>query len=53
MIKIRETFYNHGDCEDDRENKGVDWSSCAKINFRILLDVQVDQATFIVNLTNV
>ena len=24
--KIRVPLYNHGDCEDDRENKGVGWS---------------------------
>ena len=29
ILKIRVAFYNHGDCEDDRENKGVGWSSCA------------------------
>ena len=29
IIKIRVPFYNHGDCEDDEENKGVGWSSCA------------------------
>ena len=23
------TFYNHGDCEDDWEYKGVGWSRCA------------------------
>ena len=52
IIKIRVPFYYHGDCENDWENKGVGWSSCAKINFKILIDAQVDQATYIVNLTN-
>ena len=29
ILKIRVPFYNHEDCEDDWENKGVGWSSCA------------------------
>ena len=45
--------WNHGDCEDGENNKGVGWSSCALINIEILIDAQVDQATIIVNLTNV
>ena len=40
----------NGDCEDDGKNKGVGWSSCALIHFRILIYAQVDQATIILNL---
>ena len=29
ILNIRVPFYNHGDCEDDREKKGVGGSSCA------------------------
>ena len=33
ILKIRVPFYNHGDCEDDWENKGA---GCAQINHTIL-----------------
>ena len=35
------------------KNKGVGWSSCAQSNFNFLIHAQVDQATFIVNLTKI
>ena len=35
------------------KTNGVGWSSCALINFKILIYAQVVQATLIVNLTNV
>ena len=37
---------------DDWKNKSLGWSSCVLINFNILIYAQLDQATFIVNLTN-
>ena len=45
------SWWIHGDCEDYGKNKGVGWSTCALINFNILLNTPVDQVTFIVNLT--
>ena len=29
ILKIRVPLYNHEDCVDDWENKGLCWSSCA------------------------
>ena len=42
-------FYNHGDCNDDGNNQGVGWSSCAYSNFETSIYAQEDQATFSVN----
>ena len=46
-------LYNHGDCEDDWENNSVGPVVHKAILGFWFMHSQVDQATFIVNLTDV